>query len=137
MTALAAVHPDRLTDPAAAVLRLVATKRECDRFIGTVHAPLNEMPHSLRHEVDAVCRNRRAATRALVDLVAQFGGRLETDGIECFLTLDGMDVVIVDPTGTRWPVASALTRPFLDACRSRYRVGLAAYHQRQRRKARS
>jgi hypothetical protein len=129
--ALSTVHPDRLTDPADAILRLVTIKNQTDRIFSAIKERLNNLEHVIRRDLDRRSRRRRAASRALVALVAASGGHVVADGVEVFLTYDGLDTVIHDPSGLYWPPGAIHSRPEIEWARGHVARGLAAYRCRQ------
>jgi hypothetical protein len=129
--ALSTVHPDRLTDPADVILRLVTLKRQADRIAAAINVRLSQLDRAIRRDLDRRSRRRRAASRALVALVAASGGHVWADGVEVFLTADGLDTVIHDLSGVYWPADTIHTRPEIELARGHVARGLAAYRRRQ------
>jgi hypothetical protein len=119
-------------DLAARVLELIAVKRNADRAAATCKAPLNRVPMAERAKLNAHFLQRAYASARLLSIAAHMGGTVTADWVEVYVTADGLDTAIYDPTGRWWPAPNADYEGHMAGIRQSAASGAAAYSRRQR-----
>jgi hypothetical protein len=126
MTAIPAV------DLAARVLELVTVKRNADKATAAVRAPLDQCSALDRVFFIANRAARLAASTQLTGIAARAGGVVKAEDVEVYVTADGLDTAIYDPTGRWWPAPTADHEGHMAGVRQSAASGAAAYWRRQR-----
>jgi hypothetical protein len=119
-------------DLAARVLELVTVKRNADRAAAATRVPLNQVPLAERAKLNAHFLQRAYASARLLSIAAQAGGMVWVEDVEVYVTADGLDTAIYDPTGRWWPTPSEDFEGHMAGMRRSAASGAAAYWRRQR-----